>query len=91
MPGLDMGILLADLLSAVQPGRREAFVPARILRSLYAEAVMVVGCPAGTVRSHVARALRMLMASLEDPDGQVRRAAQDSLDRPLAGLPLVQA
>jgi RNA polymerase sigma-70 factor (ECF subfamily) len=56
VPGFDEGIALADLLSRLDPQRREAFVLTQITRLPYREAAEVCGCPVGTIRSRVARA-----------------------------------
>jgi RNA polymerase sigma-70 factor (ECF subfamily) len=47
---------LHELVRALEPGRREAFVLTQILGLDYAEAAEVCGCPIGTIRSRVARA-----------------------------------
>ncbi|MFH8573370.1 sigma-70 family RNA polymerase sigma factor [Streptomyces sp. NPDC017993] len=68
-PGFDEGVALTDLLSALDPSRREAFVLTQLLGLPYAEAAAVVGCPVGTVRSRVARARETLVALLDAADG----------------------
>jgi RNA polymerase sigma-70 factor (ECF subfamily) len=45
-----------QLLAALEPDRRAAFVVTQVLGLPYAEAAEVLGCPIGTVRSRVARA-----------------------------------
>ena len=55
---------VADLLTRLDPDRREAFVLTQLLGLPYAEAAQVVGCPVGTIRSRVARARADLMTSL---------------------------
>ena len=45
-----------ELLAELEPNRRAAFVLTQLLRLSYAEAAAVCGCPAGTIRSRVARA-----------------------------------
>jgi RNA polymerase sigma-70 factor (ECF subfamily) len=45
-----------ELLAALEPGRRAAFVLTQMLGCSYAEAAAVCGCPVGTIRSRVARA-----------------------------------
>jgi RNA polymerase sigma-70 factor (ECF subfamily) len=55
---------VADLLTRLDPDRREAFVLTQLLGLPYAEAAEVVGCPVGTIRSRVARARGDLMTSL---------------------------
>lgn len=47
---------LDDLLGALDPDRRAAFVLTQLLGYSYAEAGEVCGCPVGTIRSRVARA-----------------------------------
>ncbi|MFG2495648.1 sigma-70 family RNA polymerase sigma factor [Streptomyces caniferus] len=69
-PGFDEGVALTDLLSALEPSRREAFVLTQLLGLPYAEAAAVVGCPVGTVRSRVARARETLIALLDAADGE---------------------
>jgi RNA polymerase sigma-70 factor, ECF subfamily len=55
---------VADLLTRLDPDRREAFVLTQLLGLPYAEAAEVVGCPVGTIRSRVARARADLLTSL---------------------------
>jgi RNA polymerase sigma-70 factor, ECF subfamily len=45
-----------DLLKAIDPDRREAFVLTQVAGLSYDEAAVVLGCPIGTIRSRVARA-----------------------------------
>ncbi|MFI9153605.1 sigma-70 family RNA polymerase sigma factor [Streptomyces sp. NPDC053367] len=56
LPGFEDGVALLDLLSALPPDRREAFVLTQLLGLPYAEAARLSGCPVGTIRSRVARA-----------------------------------
>jgi RNA polymerase sigma-70 factor (ECF subfamily) len=58
------GATVADLLSRLDPDRREAFVLTQLLGLPYAEAAEVAGCPVGTIRSRVARARGDLLESL---------------------------
>jgi len=58
------GATVADLLSRLDPDRREAFVLTQLLGLPYAEAAQVAGCPVGTIRSRVARARADLLESL---------------------------
>jgi RNA polymerase sigma-70 factor, ECF subfamily len=58
------GATVADLLSRLDPDRREAFVLTQLLGLPYAEAAEVAGCPVGTIRSRVARARADLLESL---------------------------
>ena len=45
-----------ELLAALEPDRRAAFVLTQMLGCSYAEAATVCSCPVGTIRSRVARA-----------------------------------
>jgi RNA polymerase sigma-70 factor, ECF subfamily len=45
-----------DLLQAIDPDRREAFVLTQVAGLSYDEAAVVLDCPIGTIRSRVARA-----------------------------------
>jgi RNA polymerase sigma-70 factor, ECF subfamily len=45
-----------DLLAALDPDRRAAFVLTQLLGCSYAEAAAICDCPVGTIRSRVARA-----------------------------------
>jgi len=58
------GVTVADLLTRLDPDRREAFVLTQLLGLPYAEAAEVAGCPVGTIRSRVARARADLIGSL---------------------------
>jgi RNA polymerase sigma-70 factor, ECF subfamily len=49
-------VALQQLLSALDPERREAFVLTQLVGLRYAEAAEVCGCPVGTIRSRVSRA-----------------------------------
>jgi RNA polymerase sigma-70 factor (ECF subfamily) len=53
-----------DLLAALDPDRREAFVLTQLAGLSYEEAAGVVGCPVGTIRSRVARARGDLLAAV---------------------------
>jgi RNA polymerase sigma-70 factor, ECF subfamily len=57
-----------DLLSALDPDRRSAFVLTQMLGCSYAEAAGICGCPVGTIRSRVARAREDLAAMTADQD-----------------------
>lgn len=46
----------SELLAALDPPRREAFVLTQVVGLSYDEAAVVAGCPIGTIRSRVARA-----------------------------------
>ena len=53
-----------DLLEAIDPDRREAFVLTQIAGLSYDEAALVLECPVGTIRSRVARARADLLAEV---------------------------
>lgn len=57
-----------DLLAALAPERREAFVLTQLLGLSYDEAAVVADCPVGTIRSRVARARADLAAFVEAAD-----------------------
>jgi RNA polymerase sigma-70 factor, ECF subfamily len=59
-------VLLIQLLTALDPQRRAAFVLTQLLGLSYAEAGEVCGCPVGTIRSRVARARADLTNQLRD-------------------------
>ncbi|MFC9241472.1 sigma-70 family RNA polymerase sigma factor [Streptomyces decoyicus] len=86
-PGFDEGVALTDLLSALAPCRREAFVLTQLVGLPYAEAAAVVGCPVGTVRSRVARAREALIALLDAADGDPAR--RETVARGLVPRPVV--
>ncbi len=64
-----------DVLAALHPDRREAFVLTQFVGLSYEEAAGVVGCPIGTIRSRVARARADLIAALAPPDAKCDRTA----------------
>ncbi|MER8230994.1 sigma-70 family RNA polymerase sigma factor [Streptomyces sp. NPDC094049] len=64
LPGFEDGVALAELLAALAPERKDAFVLTQLLGLPYAEAAETIGCPVGTVRSRVARARASLIALL---------------------------
>jgi RNA polymerase sigma-70 factor (ECF subfamily) len=55
-----------ELLAALEPDRRAAFVLTQMLGCSYAEAATVCGCPVGTIRSRVARAREDLDTMVAD-------------------------
>lgn len=59
------GSELDDLVAALTPDRRAAFVMTQLLGLSYAEAAEVAGVPIGTIRSRVARAREDLLGMLE--------------------------
>jgi RNA polymerase sigma-70 factor (ECF subfamily) len=63
-PRFDEQFALTDLLGALDPDRREAFVATQVLGLSYAEAAEVCDCPVGTIRSRVARAREELVSAL---------------------------
>ena len=73
-PPADPGAQAAvgELLAALEPGRRAAFVLTQLLGCSYAEAAAICGCPVGTIRSRVARAREDLDAMTSDRDGESR-------------------
>lgn len=64
LPGFEEGVALADLVAALDPARREAFVLTQVLDLEYAETARILDCPIGTVRSRVARARTDLITQL---------------------------
>ncbi|WP_432003005.1 sigma-70 family RNA polymerase sigma factor [Streptomyces sioyaensis] len=68
VPGFDEGVALAELLAALTPERREAFVLTQLLGLPYAATAGVIGCPVGTVRSRVARARETLVELLTEAE-----------------------
>jgi RNA polymerase sigma-70 factor (ECF subfamily) len=58
-------IEVGDLLRELDPDRRVAFVLTQLFRFSYAEAARVCECPAGTIRSRVARARSDLIGLVE--------------------------
>ena len=59
-------LALTDLLTALRPERREAFVLTQVLGLSYAEAAEACQVPVGTIRSRVSRARGDLLAMLDD-------------------------
>ena len=53
-----------DLLDAIDPDRREAFVLTQVAGLSYDEAAVVLDCPVGTIRSRVARARADLLTEV---------------------------
>ena len=66
------GHAIGDLMTQLDPDRREAFVLTQLHRLSYDEAAEIMGCPVGTIRSRVARAREVLTLALE----QAERAAR---------------
>jgi RNA polymerase sigma-70 factor (ECF subfamily) len=65
---------ITELLTALDPDRRAAFVLTQMLGCGYAEAAEICGCPIGTIRSRVARARADLDALLTS--GERRELAE---------------
>lgn len=59
-------VALEQLLGALDPDRRTAFVLTQLLGWSYAEAAEACDCPVGTIRSRVARARESLAALVAD-------------------------
>lgn len=79
----DLGLVdYQDLLSALEPTRRDAFVLTQVLGLPYAEAAEIVGCPVGTVRSRVSRARSDLMEMLADADEDLSTGTDGSSSIP---------
>ncbi|HVV35081.1 MAG TPA: sigma-70 family RNA polymerase sigma factor [Acidimicrobiales bacterium] len=57
-----------DLLAALEPQRRDAFVMTQLVGLSYEEAAVALDCPVGTVRSRVARARADLSAAVRRAD-----------------------
>jgi RNA polymerase sigma-70 factor (ECF subfamily) len=58
-------LAVEELLSVLEPPRREALVLTQLLGFSYAEAALISGCAVGTIRSRVARARAELVAAVE--------------------------
>jgi RNA polymerase sigma factor (sigma-70 family) len=59
---------LNDLVRGLPEERREAVVLTQVTGLSYAEAAEICGCPAGTIRSRVARAREDLLVAYRDTD-----------------------
>lgn len=66
-----------ELLAALEPDRRAAFVLTQLLGCSYAEAAAICDCPIGTIRSRVARARDDLDAMMADGNAAPRSASAD--------------
>jgi RNA polymerase sigma-70 factor (ECF subfamily) len=67
------GVVLAELIRALDTDRREAFVLTQTLGLTYADAAEICDCPVGTIRSRVARAREDLVTALHDSETPHRR------------------
>lgn len=67
-PDASDAIALDDLVAALPPDRREAFVLTQVLGLGYAEAAAACDVPVGTIRSRVARARALLVERLRAAD-----------------------
>ena len=65
---------MSELLAALDPDRRAAFVLTQMLGCSYAETAAICGCPVGTIRSRVARAREDLDAMTAGQDEATRSA-----------------
>ncbi len=72
--GFDEGILLRQLVTELEPDRRDAFILTQMLGLDYAAAAEVCGCPIGTIRSRVARAREDLVRAMNTPGLRNRSA-----------------
>ena len=70
-----------ELLAALTPDRRAAFVLTQMLGRCYAEAAAICGCPIGTIRSRVARAREDLDAMTADPEAAPRPKSANGTGR----------
>ncbi|MCW2933481.1 MAG: polymerase subunit sigma [Actinomycetia bacterium] len=61
-------VMADDLMAALEPDRRAAFVLTQLLGCSYAEAAAICDCPVGTIRSRVARAREDLDAITSGTD-----------------------
>lgn len=62
--GFDEGVLLRQLVAALEPDRRDAFILTQMVGLDYAATAEVCGCPIGTIRSRVARAREDLIRAM---------------------------
>jgi RNA polymerase sigma-70 factor (ECF subfamily) len=66
-PAMDEAVAVRDLLTALEPARREAFTLTQVLGLSYEEAAEICSCPVGTIRSRVSRAREDLVAAMRTP------------------------
>ena len=68
-PGSSLGGLeMNELVDALDPDRRVAFVLTQVIGLSYEEAALVCECPIGTIRSRVARARNDLINAVRDAE-----------------------
>jgi RNA polymerase sigma-70 factor, ECF subfamily len=72
-------VMTDDLMAALEPDRRAAFVLTQMLGCSYAEAAAICDCPVGTIRSRVARAREDLDAMTSGRGGR-RSSASGTRD-----------
>lgn len=71
----DHSVDLDDMIRALAPTRRDAFVLTQVLGASYEEAAAICGCPVGTIRSRVSRARTDLIAAAEIPADRTDRGS----------------
>jgi RNA polymerase sigma-70 factor, ECF subfamily len=64
VPDVSGEVIMRELLAHLEPDQRVAFALTQLLRCSYEEAASICDCPAGTIRSRVARAREKLMVAL---------------------------
>lgn len=67
---------LDDLVAALEPDRRSAFVLTQVLGLSYDEAAEVCDCPVGTIRSRVSRARRDLLVAMAEGGDELTLGAR---------------
>jgi RNA polymerase sigma-70 factor, ECF subfamily len=65
---VDEGVLLRELVAALEPGRRTPSCSPQMLGLDYAAAAEVCGCPIGTIRSRMARTRKDLVGAMNAPN-----------------------
>jgi RNA polymerase sigma-70 factor, ECF subfamily len=65
---LDEAALLRELITGLEPDRREAFVLTQVLGLDYPATAEVCDCPVGTIRTRVARAREDLVRAMYAPE-----------------------
>ncbi|WP_020670797.1 sigma-70 family RNA polymerase sigma factor [Amycolatopsis nigrescens] len=74
LPGFDDGVVLDELLDALDADRRDAFVLTQLFGLSYAETAAHCDCAIGTIRSRVARARADLIRMVQPPEDEPPRA-----------------